>query len=148
MGNHESYYQSNVCNSSPMEHVIFKTNCRAITRIKNGRRKSQFQSLNFFKLGNDLHVLKSAASRNNLPNLDVQILNEQSVEPRAGDNFDAFCSRMRLVYYVNYENDECNCACAFFWKHVCYKNIVRFSKTFVRSCCKWKIWHDIFDTKS
>ena len=127
-GKHESYYHSSLYATSPMEHVRFKTNGRAITRINNVYRRGQYQNFHFFNLGNDLHVLKTAFSRQNHPNTDVNILNEQYVEQYDVDNFDSFYSRMRLVYYIDNDDDVWTCTCPYFSKYACCKHIIRFKK--------------------
>ena len=91
-------------------------------------RQGQFQIFDFCNLGSDLHVIKSANSRKDYPNTDTHVLNEQHVETCDVENFDAFYSRMRMVYYIDKDDDEWNCTCPYFCKYACYKHMVRFKK--------------------
>ena len=127
-GDHESYYYSSLCAAQLMEDARQKTNGRAITRTNRARRQGQFQTLVFCNLGIGLHVIESASSRKNNPNVGTRVLSEQHVDPCDGEDFDTIHSRMRLACHIEKDDDKWNCSCPYFCKHTCWKHTVKIKK--------------------
>ena len=113
-GESGSHYHSNFHDASPVEHTRFKTSRRLITRINNFHRKGKFKLFAFTNHGNDLFVFKPVNSRQNEQNSHIHVLNERCVTSADGEDVDSFHSRMRLIYYIDYDDDEQNVMSPYF----------------------------------
>ena len=66
-------------------------------------------------------MFKSGNSGQNEQNIGIEILNERHVASVDGEDFDFFHSRMRLIYCIDYDDDEWNCTCPCFFKSLAAK---------------------------
>ena len=110
----ESRRFSNIYVHIPMEHIVGKTNVKAIRCIHHVWREGQLANFNFLKKAEDWYVFKSEYGRDMHPNTDTNSLFFDHIAVDHVKSFNLLTKKYKSIHQIYLHEREWNCTCPYY----------------------------------